>query len=56
MRKWEYMVHFVQRGRTKEQIEGGLNESGQDGWELATVYTDPAGHLVFVLKRAREAN
>ena len=53
MRKWEYRVHFAQQGRTKEQR---LNESGQDGWELATVYTDPAGHLVFVLKRAREAN
>lgn len=47
--KWEYYFYSVGMERDERNIKEALDELGEDGWELVTVYQ--SGLRVFVLKR-----
>jgi hypothetical protein len=51
---WEYRVLTIGRfwGTKDEQIEEGLNEWGEEGWEAVSVYTpEGSGKVTIVAKR-----
>jgi len=52
--QWEYRVLTIGSafGTKDEQIEATLNEWGQEGWEVAQVYTpSQSGKVTIVAKR-----
>jgi hypothetical protein len=47
--KWEYYFYSIGSERDERNIKEALDELGEDGWELVTVYQSEL--RVFVLKR-----
>jgi hypothetical protein len=50
--QWEYSIVSLS-GAGSDRLKSQLDAQGREGWELATIVNDGAGHFA-VFKRARE--
>jgi hypothetical protein len=53
--KWEYQLMMFANERDLPSVQEGLNATGEQGWELVSIYPDPtrAAFTIFVFKKRK---